>query len=273
MPATGNLLESHCRRIREVYPDLQLESGRLLPADEGQHNDLVVVNERLVFRFPRFVEGVARLSRLARILSLVRGHVTLSTPEPRYLALDPPEVGRAFLGYPLIPGQPLRTDTLESLVERGDASTLRHLATQLAGFLKQLHGISPSAVEDALPGETAQFRPLAEWEDLYARIARLLFPHMRADACATVAARFEQFLADAANRRVEPALVHGDFGTGNWLYDPDARHVTGVVDFDSCTLGDPAVDVAAGAQGPPVFVQQFVRTYGVTEAVEPRVRF
>ena len=166
MPATENLLETHCRRIREVYPNLQLESARLLPADEGQYNDLVVVNERLVFRFPRFVEGVARLSRLARILSLVRGHVTLSTPEPRYLALDPPEVGRAFLGYPLILGQPLRTDTLESLVERGDASTLRHLATQLAGFLKQLHGISPSAVEEALPGETAQFRPLAEWEDL-----------------------------------------------------------------------------------------------------------
>jgi len=42
-----------------------------------------------------------------------------------------------------------------------------------------------------------------------------------------------------------PVLRHGDFGTSNILYDPESTSVTGIIDFSSAGLGDPAVDFAA----------------------------
>jgi len=259
--------------VEAVYPELPFHSARLISAGEGQYNDLFIVNEQVVFRFPRFPQGVSHLPRLARILTLVQRHATIATPEPRYLSIDRLQVGYAFLGYPLIAGEPLRRSTLDALAAQADAAPLRRIAEQLATFLRALHGISAEAIEAALPGKAAGFRPLAEWEALYARIRRVLFPHMRADARAAVAARFEAFLGRSAYQHLQPALVHGDFGAGNWLYDPVARRVTGVVDFDSCGLGDPAVDIAAGAQGPVAFVEQFLTTYGVTGVLEARARF
>ena len=70
-----------------------------------------MAGERLVFRFPRFAEGVAHLPALAHLLRAVRPRVGLPTPDPVYLGLDRPEVGRAFLGYPLLPGRPLGPET------------------------------------------------------------------------------------------------------------------------------------------------------------------
>jgi aminoglycoside 2''-phosphotransferase len=266
-------LTAYLRRIAEVCPDAALHPARLVPAGEGQYNDVVVAGERLVFRFPRFADGVASLLRVARLLALVRQHVTLTTPDPRYVVAEPPEAGHAFLGYPLIPGQPLRFDTLESLARRHDTSTLSSMAVQLATALRQLHRVPAGEVETVLPGELANYRPLAEWEDLYARIERLLFPHMRSDARVAVAALFEGFLSDPTHHGIEPVLIHGDYGTGNWLYDPTTHRITGVMDFDSCGPGDPAIDIAAGAQGPPAFVEQFSATYGVTDELATRARF
>jgi aminoglycoside phosphotransferase (APT) family kinase protein len=41
------------------------------------------------------------------------------------------------------------------------------------------------------------------------------------------------------------ALRHGDFGTGNVLYDPHSLDLTGVIDFGFSGLGNPAIDIAA----------------------------
>ena len=41
---------------------------------------------------------------------------------------------------------------------------------------------------------------------------------------------------------VQPALVHGDFGLHNVLWTQN--RISGVIDFDHATVGDPAMDVA-----------------------------
>lgn len=41
---------------------------------------------------------------------------------------------------------------------------------------------------------------------------------------------------------VQPTLVHGDFGLHNVLWTKE--RITGVIDFDHATIGDPAIDVA-----------------------------
>jgi aminoglycoside 2''-phosphotransferase len=268
----------------------------LVPADQGQNNDVLVLADRWVFRFPRHASGVERLPRLARVLRLVRGRVSLPTPDPAYVQLDPPEVGKAFVGHPLLPGEPLWPERLHALAE-SDPAAVETLAVQLATFLRELHAVPLPDVEKALSvgapvssGES-EHRPivhlahLAHWEDLYERIARRLFVHMRPAVRAKVAARFDAFLGDPRNRHVVPVLIHGDFGTGNWLHSGGdlggaahserSAHISGVIDFDGAHLDDPAVDIAAacGDVCPPLFVAAFRRAYGVTPALEERGRF
>ena len=46
------------------------------------------------------------------------------------------------------------------------------------------------------------------------------------------------------NFAYQPVLRHGDFGTVNLLYDPQAKALSGVIDFGNAGLGDPALDIA-----------------------------
>jgi hypothetical protein len=40
--------------------------------------------------------------------------------------------------------------------------------------------------------------------------------------------------------RFQPVLRHGDFGPSNILFDATTRTISGIVDFGSAALGDPA---------------------------------
>ncbi|HEX2185281.1 MAG TPA: phosphotransferase, partial [Chloroflexota bacterium] len=159
---------SYRRRIAARFPELAGAPSRLV-VEDGQYNDILVVAERIVFRFPRFQEGVDRLPALAHLLRVVRRHVTLPVPDPLYTALDRTVVGEAFIGYPMLPGEPLWQEHLATITDEG----VRHrLGTQLAAFLRELHAVP---LEEVVPGGAATFDPLAAWADLYARVRTKLF--------------------------------------------------------------------------------------------------
>ena len=68
---------------------------------------------------------------------------------------------------------------------------------------------------------------------------------MRLDARDAVTQHFESYLARNEMWDWTPALIHGDFGPGNILYDASRRAISGVIDFSCAGLGDPATDFAA----------------------------
>ncbi len=257
-------LAAYASRIREVYPDLAVTTIRRV--EHGQNNDVVIVNEGFVFRFPRYHAGIDRLEAETRLLRGIQRYVTLAVPNPIYASFSPREVGRAFMGYRLLPGRPLRRED----VDRFREDALRALAAQLAAFLKGLHGVPPDAV---LPGDRAAILFLARWEDLYERIRRRLFPFMRAEARARIVAHFETFLRDPHNRTISPVLTHGDFGGGNILFDAATHTATGMIDFGSAGLDDPAVDFAAMSTIAPRFLEYCIPAYPQIQSALNRVAF
>jgi aminoglycoside 2''-phosphotransferase len=256
-------LQSYLERIRAVYPDLAIRSAAPIEGS-GQNNAILLVNGDTIFRFPLYPPGAGRLAPLVSLLHLVGRSVTLPVPDPIYLAVDDPMPGRAFVGYPRIPGEPLWRDTFDILPSE---SVRQSLADQIATFLQQLHAVP---LDDVLPDAVRTFDALSEWSDLYRRIRQKLFDAMRPDACTAVRHHFETFLADPQNRSIRPALIHGDFGSSNILFDPASNRLTGVVDFDSTRIGDPAIDLAAASC---YGLDRLARSYPEVSDVIRRVQF
>ena len=64
--------------IAAACPELAMETADLFRA--GQNNDLILVNGELIFRFPKYRQGIAGLGRERAILNAVRGRLPLATP-------------------------------------------------------------------------------------------------------------------------------------------------------------------------------------------------
>ena len=258
----------YVERVREVCSDLSIERASL--AIGLQNNDVLVVNDELVFRFPKHDEGVTRLKVEAAILTGVQGYFSaVKVPDPIYMSLSP-RVGQAFIGYRMIQGEIATNDDFKSF---DSEKTGEAVASQLATFLKELHAVP---VDSAVAVDLPVIDSYSEWLDMYARTRENLFHHMRPDAQKRIADHFEAFLMDGTNFEREPALRHGDFGTGNIVVDRSSWAINGIIDFGSAGLGDPAVDVAWIHYRSGVgqsFLKSFYSAYPEIETALGRARF
>lgn len=238
-------------RIREVYPDLEVSDLR---TDRGQFNDVLVVDGELIFRFPRYARAAEALETETAILRALKGRVPLPVPDPIYTRVEPSTGRQTLMGYRMIPGEPLWNETVDAI---GDGETLRRLATQLADFLRALHSVPVSTIGLDLPiTDDAHY-----WSDMYGAFRQELFGFMRLDARRAVERSYEAFLGEPRNFQWRPVLRHGDFGGSNILYDPWARSISGVIDFGSAGLGDPAVDLGPIVGYGEAFVRWFYMAY------------
>ena len=246
-------MNNHLARITEVYPGLYVRhyGGRVYP--RGQNSGVITVNDAIIFRFPRHPQAVEEMEREIAILRAIQGRLPIPIPNPTYFSPDTHAVGRAFMGYEKLPGKPLYKEMLESV---DGEDIVQQLATQLATFLFALHTTPPDIFPISLPVANSR----ETWVDLYARIRASLFSHMRPDAREQVAAHFERYLKDPHQFAFTPTLIHGDFGPGNILYDAKARTISGIIDFSSAGLGDPATDIAA-LLSPAGYGLDFVRRF------------
>jgi len=256
----------YIQAIRDIYPAFKIETVQF--NQQGQFNDILLVNNLTVFRFPKTPREAAKLVTETVLLRSLQSRVTLPIPNPLYQSQQSASIGQIFMGYPLLPGEPLWPERLNIFTEE----QLQHVAYQLATFLRHLHTTPAEALAVKLPF----LQGCEEWQALYDRFRSKLFPIMRPGAHLQVTRQFEDFLSDARNCTYVPALVHGDFGPGNILYDTKTRSISGIIDFSSVAWGDPAIDFAAilcsvsyGEQ----FLERFAHFYPGIETAIPRARF
>lgn len=255
-------------KIREQWPDLQVES--MEKAVQGENNDVYIVNDEYVFRFPKYEQGIVQLRAETAILEALQGRVSLPIPMPVVQDLSSGKVGEVFVGYLRLPGEPLTKDLYDSL----DGETQAQVARELAAFLKELHG---TPVQELLPEEILDTMVVSnwrrEWSDLYSRFQTKLFPYMREEAKQSVAGAFEAFLADERNFAEAPVLAHNDFGPGNLLFDRENGRIGGVIDFGLAALGDPAVDAGNLVRYGADFLQHAIEVYPQIAGYLARARF
>ncbi|MEC0206873.1 phosphotransferase [Paenibacillus lautus] len=127
---------SYARRIQEVYPHLHIQDVEI--NSMGQNNDVLILNQSLVFRFPKYAASLQAMIRETQLLNGIKTKVTLPIPNPMYVSFDDMQVGKMFMGYPLIEGQPLWT---EDLLQHRNSNIEDRVAEQMVDFLVQLHAV------------------------------------------------------------------------------------------------------------------------------------
>lgn len=249
-------------RIGSVWPGL-IRPDATVRATRGQFNDVLIVDDASVFRFPRTAAATESLRTEVALLRALQGRVPLPVPSPEHVRLGAMTPGGSIAGYRLLPGEPLTRET----VARRTPSEIEDIAGQIAGLLLNLHTISATELP-ALPTADAP----SDWADLFAAFDAELFPHMRPDARSAVAASFAAFLEGAGDSEFLPVLRHGDLGGENIRYDPSTNRVTGIIDFGSAALGDPAVDLSALSWYGDTFVDALLKRHPALAAPGLRSR-
>ncbi len=260
--------KAYLAQIRRRYPAFSVITARL--NDQGQFNDGLILNEAFIFRFPKLPSALEQLHLEYEILLGIQDHVSLPVPDPICSNLDTKVLGEAFIGYRLIPGEPLYR---ENLAQIRNKDTLQDMARTIADFLRELHAIP---VEEAFSGRLQQRDTRKEWANLFRRFEKKLLPTMQPSEQEPVRKNFRRFLDNERNFDYAPVLRHGDFGTVNLLYEPESGRITGVIDFGNAGLGDPALDFAT-LMAPfgygMSFLQRVAYHYPVDEATLARARF
>jgi aminoglycoside 2''-phosphotransferase len=227
--------------IAAAFPELSWSRVRTI--DGGWDHQVVVLDERLLFRFPneQYYRDVLPLEIAA--LEQLDGTVAAAVPRMTHVAPD-----ASFAGYPLLPGEPLTPARFASLPDADRAA----IATQLAELLTAMH--TRVRIDAVVP-----LWDVAEENDAAERVARdrlpaLLTPPQLAAALAIL----DDARALVAEAPVQ-VLLHGDVYADHLLWD--GRRLA-VIDFSDLARGDPAVDLAdLGVYGRP-FLEAVLEQYG-----------
>lgn len=219
--------------IERAFPALAVHEIGFLGA--GMDSAAYLVNGALVFRFPKD-EAVSRaLSREIALLPKLADRLPVAIPRFEYVGRQAPS-GLLFVGYPLIPGEPLTPEAFTSLAAARQESVLDTLAAVLCG----VHSFpSEEAVAAGVEPLSTRDRVRARWSEAHAKIVTLLTP----DDSRALARLVESFIADEANFEAPPCLLYADFAPEHLLHDPASGALTGLIDWGDMTIGDPDYDL------------------------------
>jgi aminoglycoside 2''-phosphotransferase len=261
-PVTPSL-DSYLATIRAVTPALEISTAQL--NTDGMTNAVVVVNDELVFRFPK-TEAAHALQRYeAALLAAIQPQVPVALPQVE-------EQNGQFARYRLVPGEPLYRHRLL----QAPAPDQERVLAQLGAFLVALHavpleGLPPPPWRRPAATVAAHARALGRLD----QVRQQLYPHLWRDQRAWVEHLYEPVLNGSVDLDAfTPRLIHADLASYHILIHPERWALSGVIDFGTAGPGDPAVDIALLLN---TYGESVVRRIGVTYPIEPalldRARF
>jgi aminoglycoside phosphotransferase (APT) family kinase protein len=170
------------------------------------------------------IEGIEPYT-IAREAEVYRAIAPLGLKAPRYIA-ENPEM-RAVL-----------TDRAKGIAEfrhLKDPVAKQVIAREFMDNLAQLHAAREVSLDGGLTGRIAEHvaRDVALWQAMYAEVGT-------PDPLIELA--FRWLSENAPDPDGSPVIVHGDAGPGNFMFDDG--HLTTLIDWEFCHLGDPMEDLA-----------------------------
>lgn len=251
--------------IQKNFPDIVIDS--IYPAGEGMDSKAFLVNQELIFRFPKFADIAEKLKIEISLLPKLHSYLELQIPEFKYIGQQ--ENSFPFVGYSKIGGEALEKELFESL----DRETQERLIKQIADFFLSLHSFPVSEAEAAGVTVTDFKKKFSnELETLRSEAYHLL----NKEAQDYIENLIDQYLSDDINFSYKPVLLHADLSSEHILYDAATKRINGIIDFGDIQIGDPAYDfVCLYEEYSEEFVRKVLAAWpsSETENILKRVRF
>ncbi|HZM90121.1 MAG TPA: aminoglycoside phosphotransferase family protein [Blastocatellia bacterium] len=228
---------------------LSIRTARFL--GEGWTSRAYLVNNELVFRFPKRAEDWLELEREIAFLAIASTNLSLGVPDYLRAAPESTAAPYGYAVYRYLSGRALELNALSR--RKRDAA-----ADLLATFLLELHHLHPtSELNSLLPRED----PRLVAEDYLIQAERQIAPKLQLSDAKALRDQFETYLGSANNFRFKPSVTHADLGRDHILVEDDA--IVGVIDFGDVSWGDPDYDfmylfIDFGLE----FVGEVARRYG-----------
>ena len=246
---------------RIVAGDIEEFAGcRASVLGEGWDFTTFLVDERIVFRFPKRRQCVRPLKReiesLARLRPLIAS-CGIAIPDYRHVVERSNAFPLAYGGYPLLPGRPL----VEVAAAAIDAIALADSIGRLVGAIR---ANPPTRAPRPAPDDFSPADILEELDD-----ATPALPAKVATACRAMIARY------APAQRIARAFSHGDLGVEHVLIDDGGRAVA-LIDWGDAGFAHVALDfVGLWAWGGDEIAARAIAAAGVRLSADEwrRMRF
>lgn len=213
----------------------------------GHDEDAASFESGWIFRFPRNSVVAENLQKEHTVLPVVAPRVEFSVPRFEHMGTWR---GQPYAGYRRIPGRPLSDHSVTGV------KLAAEVAGSIATVLYSLHAIPTLLVAEACGVEPTVEAWQQRYHALRVEVRENLMPLLESTIADAVERGFKRFLDEELATLEDVVLVHCDLGCEHILIGEDRMAVTGLIDFEDLTIGDPAID----------FVGIYV-TYGM-EAVE-----
>lgn len=227
------VIDKYLSIIKSYYPDISPDSITVF--QDGYDHDVLLINKRQVFRFPRtkdhgkkdrienaFLSVFAPTSPIS-VQEMV-GHVDLKT-------------GMEYQMYNFIPGVQLTGKIAKTLSEQ----ELVKIAIDMGRFLATLHSFP---ITQARLMHMDELDPKLYWKyfkDLYIDIKTTIFPLLSKEEQQWTERLVKKYICATKDNPYEVKVTHHDLLAEHIIIDEKTHRLNGVIDF-SLRIADPARD-------------------------------
>ena len=199
----------------------------------GWDNVVIDINNRWIFRFPRFKAAEKSLKREINLLRLLKGRLSIPIPDYRYVASGK-QNQFSFAGYRKIPGMPLTHGGYR-------LAWTKSLASGLGDFLRELHAIKITRSMRETVTEMDEIERLRHYQK---QIPVLAYKYLDSGTRVLSESFFKKSIETFQGTNHHSVLVHGDLTDRNMLINRGTGRLTGVLDWGDSAIMDPAIDFA-----------------------------
>lgn len=196
---------------------------------EGWMSLAYLVNDHLVFRFPKEADGGKSLEKEKKALPYLQKCISLKIPEFAYFGLQ--ENGLPFTGYNILPGVPLN-----DLYEEVPLNVRQKIARPVANFIKEISSVPYEIAKELELPENDFYK---EYFNTLEEIKGGVFDLLSTGLKDYISNQFSWYLNNKKNFEYVPTVLHGDLSTDHLLFDSNTEELVGVIDFGDLELGDP----------------------------------